>query len=148
MKVIDPTTCIVPLRWRLPKAGTDEGIAGWGDPVLEGRARGPLSRPCVRTPIECLAAPTWCATALGSVPALATGIGGPNAVRAVLPENREIHAVGGDGAGIPEDRARAHGFGTSSELFEPGPTPELGQRARALAEARDEAPDEGGRAHG
>ena len=38
MKITRLTTYIVPPRWVFLKMETDEGITGWGEPVLEGRA--------------------------------------------------------------------------------------------------------------
>ncbi len=38
MKITKLTTYIVPPRWCFLKIETDEGIVGWGEPVLEGRA--------------------------------------------------------------------------------------------------------------
>jgi len=38
MKITRLTTFIVPPRWCFLKIETDEGISGWGEPVLEGRA--------------------------------------------------------------------------------------------------------------
>ena len=38
MKITRLTTYIVPPRWCFLKIETDEGITGWGEPVLEGRA--------------------------------------------------------------------------------------------------------------
>ena len=38
MKITGLTTYLVPPRWCFLKIDTDEGIAGWGEPVLEGRA--------------------------------------------------------------------------------------------------------------
>jgi galactonate dehydratase len=38
MKITRLTTYIVPPRWCFLKIETDEGIVGWGEPVLEGRA--------------------------------------------------------------------------------------------------------------
>ena len=38
MKITKLTTYIVPPRWCFLKIDTDEGITGWGEPVLEGRA--------------------------------------------------------------------------------------------------------------
>ena len=38
MKVTKFTTYMVPPRWLFLKIDTDEGISGWGEPVLEGRA--------------------------------------------------------------------------------------------------------------
>jgi galactonate dehydratase len=39
MKIIKLTTYRVPPRWMLLKIETDEGVVGWGEPVIEGRAR-------------------------------------------------------------------------------------------------------------
>ncbi|WP_316858636.1 galactonate dehydratase [uncultured Cohaesibacter sp.] len=38
MKITQVETFIVPPRWCFVKISTDEGLAGWGEPVLEGRA--------------------------------------------------------------------------------------------------------------
>lgn len=38
MKIIKLTTFVVPPRWLFLKIDTDEGISGWGEPVVEGRA--------------------------------------------------------------------------------------------------------------
>lgn len=38
MKITKLTTYIVPPRWLFLKIDTDEGISGWGEPVVEGRA--------------------------------------------------------------------------------------------------------------
>jgi galactonate dehydratase len=38
MKITKLTTYLVPPRWCFLKVETDEGISGWGEPVLEGRA--------------------------------------------------------------------------------------------------------------
>jgi galactonate dehydratase len=39
MKITKLTTYRVPPRWMFLKIETDEGITGWGEPVIEGRAR-------------------------------------------------------------------------------------------------------------
>jgi len=39
MKITKLTTYRVPPRWMLLKIETDEGIVGWGEPVIEGKAR-------------------------------------------------------------------------------------------------------------
>ena len=46
MKITKMTTYKVPPRWLFLKIETDEGIAGWGEPVIEGRAD------TVRTAVE------------------------------------------------------------------------------------------------
>ena len=38
MKITKLTTFIVPPRWLFLKIETDEGVVGWGEPVVEGRA--------------------------------------------------------------------------------------------------------------
>ena len=38
MKIVGLETFIVPPRWLLLKIETDEGISGWGEPILEGHA--------------------------------------------------------------------------------------------------------------
>jgi len=38
MKITNITTYLVPPRWLFVKVETDEGIVGWGEPVVEGRA--------------------------------------------------------------------------------------------------------------
>ena len=38
MKITKLTTFIVPPRWLFLKIETDEGISGWGEPIVEGRA--------------------------------------------------------------------------------------------------------------
>jgi galactonate dehydratase len=39
MKITKLTTYLTPPRWLFLKVETDEGISGWGEPVLEGRAQ-------------------------------------------------------------------------------------------------------------
>jgi galactonate dehydratase len=39
MKITRLTTLVVPPRWLFLKIETDEGITGWGEPVVEGRAQ-------------------------------------------------------------------------------------------------------------
>jgi galactonate dehydratase len=38
MKITQLTTYAVPPRWLFLKIETDEGIVGWGEPAIEGRA--------------------------------------------------------------------------------------------------------------
>ena len=38
MKITNLTLYKVPPRWLFLKIDTDEGISGWGEPVIEGRA--------------------------------------------------------------------------------------------------------------
>ena len=39
MKITKLTTYRLPPRWLFLKIETDEGVVGWGEPVIEGRAR-------------------------------------------------------------------------------------------------------------
>ena len=39
MKITRLTTYRLPPRWMFLKIETDEGVTGWGEPVIEGRAR-------------------------------------------------------------------------------------------------------------
>lgn len=39
MKITKITTYRLPPRWMFLKIETDEGVVGWGEPVIEGRAR-------------------------------------------------------------------------------------------------------------
>lgn len=38
MKITKFETFLVPPRWLFLKISTDEGISGWGEPIVEGRA--------------------------------------------------------------------------------------------------------------
>jgi galactonate dehydratase len=38
MKIVSMDTFLVPPRWLFLRVRTDEGVAGWGEPVVEGRA--------------------------------------------------------------------------------------------------------------
>ena len=38
MKITALTTYIVPPRWLFLRVETDEGVTGWGEPIVEGRA--------------------------------------------------------------------------------------------------------------
>jgi galactonate dehydratase len=38
VKIISVETFLVPPRWLFCRIGTDEGVVGWGEPVVEGRA--------------------------------------------------------------------------------------------------------------
>src|SRR5699024_2703820 len=38
MKITSMTTYTVPPRWLFLKIETDEGIVGWGEPIIEGKA--------------------------------------------------------------------------------------------------------------
>jgi galactonate dehydratase len=38
MKIDRLTTYLVPPRWLFLRIDTDDGVTGWGEPVVEGRA--------------------------------------------------------------------------------------------------------------
>ncbi|MFB7510956.1 D-galactonate dehydratase, partial [Streptomyces broussonetiae] len=38
MKITRIETFLVPPRWLFCRVETDEGVVGWGEPVVEGRA--------------------------------------------------------------------------------------------------------------
>ena len=38
MKIARVETFLIPPRWLFCRIETDEGVVGWGEPVLEGRA--------------------------------------------------------------------------------------------------------------
>ena len=49
MKIVGIETFLVPPRWLFCRIETDEGIVGWGEPVVEGRAE------VVRSAVDVLA---------------------------------------------------------------------------------------------
>ena len=92
------------------------------DVIQSTKAAGLASYPGVFTPSECFAALAAGADALKLFPAFMMGPAGLKAIRAVLPRETEIYAVGGIG---PDDfstwtAAGADGFGLGSSLFAPG----------------------------
>ncbi|HEV7434436.1 MAG TPA: 2-dehydro-3-deoxy-6-phosphogalactonate aldolase [Pseudorhizobium sp.] len=104
--------------------------------------RGMVTLPGVFSPTEALAAAHAGATGLKFFPASVLGPAGINAIRAVLPKDLLIAAVGGVseanfadyiGAGITA-------FGLGSSLYKPGMTAaEVAQRARLTVSAYDAA---------
>ena len=98
--------------------------------------------PGVFTATECIAALKAGATALKLFPAFLAGPAGLAALRAVLPVEALIFAVGGAGPhNFAEWRAAgANGFGLGTALYRPGDTAdEVGARARDIVAAYDEA---------
>lgn len=99
------------------------------------------SYPGVFTPTECFAALGAGADALKIFPAGMMGTEGLKAVRAVLPQETLIYAVGGVG---PESfaiwrAAGIDGFGLGSSLFKPGwPTARIAEAARTCVRAWDQ----------
>ena len=106
--------------------------------IRETRARGLESWPGVFTATECFAAIAAGATGLKLFPADQAGLGMLKALRAVLPPEVPVYAVGGVGPGDFADwfAAGAQGFGISSALYKPGDAAEtVAARARALVAA-------------
>jgi 2-dehydro-3-deoxyphosphogalactonate aldolase len=110
--------------------------------ITATRARGMASWPGVMTPTECFAAITAGATGLKIFPASLIGPDGLKAIRAVLPKDLPVYAVGGAGpANFAEwVRAGASGFGIGTALYTPGTTAaEITTRAAAIVAAHDTA---------
>ena len=111
--------------------------------VIEAaRSEGLQNWPGVMTPTECFDALRWGATGLKLFPASLVGPEGLKAIRAVLPADSLVFAVGGAG---PENFAEwlaagANGFGIGSSLYSPGmSTREISARAHDVVAAFDEA---------
>ncbi|MBD9371224.1 2-dehydro-3-deoxy-6-phosphogalactonate aldolase [Rhizobium sp. ARZ01] len=103
-------------------------------------AKGMVTMPGVFTPTEALAAARAGATGLKFFPASVLGPSGINAIRAVLPPDLEIAAVGG----VSEENFAAYAkigirsFGLGSSLYKPGMTAaDVTARARATIKAYD-----------
>ncbi len=100
------------------------------------------SWPGVLTPTEMFAALHAGVTGLKIFPAFKLGLDGLKAVRAVLPSDAKVYAVGGVG---PDDfatwkAAGADGFGIGSALYKPGRNPaEMASIAKDMVAAYDEA---------
>ena len=110
------------------------------DPAVIGatQARGLQSWPGVFTATECFAAIGAGATGLKLFPADQAGTGTLRALRAVLPRDMPVYAVGGAGpANFAEWLdAGAQGFGIGSALYRPGDGPEtVAARARDIVAA-------------
>lgn len=114
------------------------------EPAVIARAseKGMVSMPGVFTATEALLAARSGASALKFFPASALGPGGIKAVRAVLPPELEIGAVGGVAEADFENYAAAgiRTFGLGTSLYRPGMSAdEVRARARASVAAYDAA---------
>ncbi len=110
--------------------------------IAATKAAGMQSWPGVMTPTECFAALKAGADGLKIFPASLIGPSGITAIRAVLPPETQVFAVGGAGADNFGEwiAAGADGFGIGSALYKPGLTAaEVGTHAAALIAAYDAA---------
>ena len=108
------------------------------DVIRAAKAMSLLSIPGFFTPSEAFAALDAGADALKLFPAEVAGPAGLKAVRAVLPADTRVYAVGGvDPASVSTWRsAGASGFGIGSAIFRPGKSaPDTGVSAAAFVSA-------------
>lgn len=127
---------------RLDSAGGRLMVSPNVEPVVIRLAaeRGMVTLPGVFTPTEALAAARAGATGLKFFPASVLGPDGINAIRAVLPKDLTIAAVGGVSETNFADYARIgiRAFGLGSSLYKAGMSAaEVGQRAKVTIEAYD-----------
>lgn len=104
------------------------------------RAAGMASWPGVMTPTECFAAIKAGATGLKLFPGSLIGPEGLKAIRAVLPKDLPVYAVGGAGPSNLGEwvRAGANGFGIGTALYTPGlSADEIHTRATQIVAAYD-----------
>jgi 2-dehydro-3-deoxyphosphogalactonate aldolase len=110
--------------------------------IAATRARGMESWPGCMTPTECFAALAAGATGLKLFPASLIGPAGLKAIKAVLPKDCPVYAVGGAG---PENfgewiAAGAAGFGIGTALYTPGlSVAQVAERAQRIVAAYDGA---------
>lgn len=110
--------------------------------IAATKAAGMLSYPGVFTPTEAFLALRTGADGLKIFPAELMGPKGLKAIRAVLPPEADVFAVGGVGPANFADwiAAGATGFGIGSSLYKPGDSADLvGRRAAAMVAAFDAA---------
>lgn len=119
--IVSPDTCTEVIR-----ATRDAGLASY---------------PGVFTPTEAFAAIRAGATGLKLFPAFRMGADGLSAMRAVLPPDTPVFAVGGVGASdfAHWRKAGAAGFGLGTALYKPGANAaDVASRARDIVAAWDE----------
>jgi 2-dehydro-3-deoxyphosphogalactonate aldolase len=110
--------------------------------IADARARGMVTMPGVFTPTEALLAAKAGASSLKFFPASVLGAAGITAIRAVLPPDLMIAAVGGvsDTNFADYTKAGIVAFGLGSSLYKPGMTAaQVAVRAKATIEAYDKA---------
>ena len=94
------------------------------------------------TPTECFAAIKAGADGLKIFPASIIGAEGIKAMRAVLPKDMPVYAVGGVGPDNVAEylTAGASGFGIGTGIYRPGYTPQqVAEAAKTLVSAYDSA---------
>ncbi|KGJ14540.1 2-dehydro-3-deoxy-6-phosphogalactonate aldolase [Paracoccus sanguinis] len=120
---------------RLAGMGAHLVVSPNADPavIAATRAAGMESWPGVMTPTECFAAHAAGATGLKLFPASLIGPAGLSALRAVLPPELPVYAVGGAGPAnfAAWRRSGAAGFGIGTALYRPGQPVEATARAAA-----------------
>ncbi len=107
---------------------------------------GMVSMPGVFTATECFAAIEAGARKLKLFPGSLAGTEGVKALKAVLPSDVELHAVGGVGVDNMAEwiAAGADGFGIGSALYRPGTrAEEVAKHAESLVRAYDQATGNG-----
>lgn len=108
--------------------------------IAETKRLGMVSFPGALTPSECFSALKNGADGIKIFPAFKMGVDGLQALRAVLPNDAQVYAVGGVG---PDNFAQwrlagANGFGLGSCIFKPGMSAiEVGAKARIVVTAYD-----------
>ena len=108
--------------------------------IVRARERGLVTMPGVFTPTEALLAAKAGASSLKFFPANVLGASGISAIRAVLPSDPTIAAVGGVSEKNLVDYMRAgiYAFGLGTSLYKPGMTAaEAVERARVTIHAYD-----------
>jgi 2-dehydro-3-deoxyphosphogalactonate aldolase len=106
--------------------------------IAATRVAGMASWPGVMTPTECFAAIKAGATGLKLFPGSLIGPEGLKAIRAVLPKDLPVYAVGGAGPANFADwaKAGANGFGIGTALYTPGlSAAEIATRAASIVAA-------------